>query len=276
MLFNRKRIINVLALVVVLGESFSVVNSFSASPIKSKINSQRSLTHVAAKDGNNNDHDELTTSSRRQMLTNTMKVISGGIVVLASPAWSESDSSGALVTAFPGLEYLEPIFELKLSVDTLAKGTKNVKLRPYILKRLDKFFKEGPNERTKYSDLGVQYVSNIEYNNGEGDAIQFDREQRLQLMESTLQSLEKLKQALSEDINNDDLVINSAQAASDYLQKWFDMIPSKDLDDVDQLFKSTRGADANRDGKLDTKELATLTEEQREVWKKRVKLYGES
>ena len=182
------------------------------------------------------------------------------------------------IASYPSLEYLEPIFELKLSVDNLAKGTQNKKLRPYILKRLEKFFRGGlTSERNYYSGLGIQYVNNISYDTDQElpEYIKLDKEQRLQAMESTLKFLEQLKQVLADDIDNDDLVMSNAQDASSSLQKWFDMIPTQDFEAVDQLFRSTRAADANRDGKLDDKELATMTETEREIWKKRVKLVGD-
>ena len=237
--------------------------------------------------GNNGNVEEchdgsLMSISRRDAFDKAQKYATGvmmGYFGIKSVDASYAVGEGSVrIASYPSLEYLEPIFELKLSVDNLAKGTKNKSLRPYILKRLDKFFRGGlTSERNYYSGLGIQYVNNISYETDQElpEYIKLDKEQRLQAMESTLQFLEQLKQVLADDIGNDDLVISNAQDASSSLQKWFDMIPSKDFEAVDQLFRSTRAADGNRDGKLDDKELATLTDTEREIWKKRVKLVGD-
>ena len=47
-----------------------------------------------------------------------------------------------------------------------------------------------------------------------------------------------------------------------------------DVERCDALFRATREADANRDGKLDASELATLQSADRATWEARVALVG--
>ena len=74
--------------------------------------------------------------------------------------------------------------------------------------------------------------------------------------------------------NKEEIVFNAQQADMN-LDHWFSMIPMEDVKAVGRIFKEVRGADIDRDGKLSASELATLPEDDGEVWKKRVALVGE-
>ena len=58
------------------------------------------------------------------------------------------------------------------------------------------------------------------------------------------------------------------------IERWLSLVPKADVERCDALFRATREADANRDGKLDASELATLQSADRATWEARVALVG--
>ena len=80
--------------------------------------------------------------SRRAFLTTS----SASALAIVPPAGHSSTLAlvpAARVTAYPGLEFLEPIYELKLSLDALAPVAANPQRYPALRARLDKFFGGG-------------------------------------------------------------------------------------------------------------------------------------
>ena len=192
--------------------------------------------------------------------------------------WSNSPATAATqarVEQHPPLEYLEPIYELKLSLNALQNRVADETTWPLLQKRLDGFFKGGLlSEKFYYVGLSFQYVSKIKYDKNDlQEYIRLDKEARVDAMDDALNNMEALKNDLGgtdkKAVEGD---IEAAQAA---LNRWFSMVPQKDIEAVDTLFRATRVADVNRDGKLDAQELETLSEQDRDVWKKRVALVGD-
>lgn len=209
-------------------------------------------------------------SRRRELLSSAI----GTSLLLLQPTPSFA-ASRARVKTWPSLEYLEPIYELKLSVDALQEAITDPSNNEFVKKRLEKFFSGGLfSEKNFYAGLGVQYSLKMEYADSELDEyIRLDRDERFESMEQTLSNMNRLYKDLqaNKDQKTLELDANTAKAA---LDRWFSLVPKQDVDRVAQLFVDARKADINRDGKLDDKELATLDETTRSIWKKRIDYVG--
>ena len=168
------------------------------------------------------------------------------------------------------------MYELKLSVDAVATGVKDKTKWPIIQKRLEKFFKGAIfNEGNYYGGVAVKYMDEIKYSNDEiKEYVRLDKEQRFNSMMRCIKNLEQLKNDLIVN-GQEENIIKDAEDAQMALKEWFSYVPSSDVEAVQKLFVQVRSADANRDGRLDEKELMTLTESDQEIWKKRVELYGD-
>lgn len=191
-------------------------------------------------------------------------------------------ASHARVKKQPGLEYLEPLYELQLSIQALSDGVKEPTRWPSVQERLDRFFGGGLfSERNFYGGLAVQYLNQIEYDtNAElKEYIRLDREARFTYMEDALNSLETLRDALSGSRPDDPpretaSVTNAASDAMAAIDRWFALVPEPDRRAVADLYTSARQVDQNRDGRLDPDELANMEESTRELWKRRIKVAG--
>jgi hypothetical protein len=211
--------------------------------------------------------------SRRDVLW--QGAISSAAFVLSTPV-SSMAASQARVETWPGFEYLEPIYELKLSVQALSQGADDSSKYPLLKQRLDKFFGGGLfSERNYYAGLGVQYTGQIEYDKNELiEFIRLDKDERFNSMEDTLNSLKDLLDNLKTESPDTAEVQRCGNQAKVSLNRWFALVPADDVDRVGQLFLSARKADANRNGKLEKDELETMSEEDRNIWKKRIDLVG--
>ncbi len=204
----------------------------------------------------------------------------GSTFLLSAP--NPASAAGIRVAQYPPLEYLEPIYELKLSVDSLKVvmlDPSSKAKRPFIQKRLDKMFSGGIfSEKNVLLGLAVTYNNQIKYSESELLAyIKIDKNERLGYIDSTLKSLESLKNNLKkgEGEVDEDILIADAENAQKSITAWFSMLPSEEVEAVDKLFRMSREADVNRDGKLDASELATLPDKERDIWLKRVVLIGD-
>jgi hypothetical protein len=207
----------------------------------------------------------------------------------ASAAASLSSSSRVRIKTQPGLEYLEPIYELRLSIEALDQGlraaredgTEQEGLRG-IQARLEKFFGGGIfSERNFYAGLAVQYMNQIVYDDAElKEYIRLDKEARFGSMEDALNGLEAVKRALpsvlesSSPPKDDETVMNGMADAKNGIDRWFELVPESDRKEVADLYVKARQADANRDGRLDDTELSRMDESSRGVWKRRIQVAG--
>lgn len=86
-----------------------------------------------------------------------------GISSASAPAFAAA-ATQARVEEWPPLEYLEPVYELKLSLDSLQSRVKDTSAWPLLQKRLEGFFKGGLlSEKFYYAGLSFQYISKIKY-----------------------------------------------------------------------------------------------------------------
>jgi hypothetical protein len=231
-------------------------------------------------------------ASRRHVLRQTLCMVVvgsyllsvGGILTL-SPSKALAASS-ARVATWPSIEYLEPLYELKLSVQALAQATASSDMSKFgmVQQRLEKLFSGGIfSERNYYIGLGATYMEQIRYDKNElKEYIQLDKEARFQAMEDTMNSLQDLLNALKKSSSANEnaaaVVVEVQQCANGAkvsLDRWFALVPADDVSRAGQLFLNTRTADVNRNGKLEPDELATLSEDDRILWKKRVAFVGE-
>jgi hypothetical protein len=93
-------------------------------------------------------------------------------------------------------------------------------------------------------------------------------------MEDALNSLKELFETLKKDSPSDADVKGCVNQAGTSLDRWFALVPPSDMERVGKLFIAARQVDVNRNGKVELEELATMSEEDRVVWKRRVALVG--
>ena len=194
---------------------------------------------------------------------------------LGVPPSIAARAAAARVASWPGIEYLEPIFELKLSLDALAAIAPEPSRWPALKKRLDAFFGGGPlSERNYFAGLSVQYTNAIKYDDLDF-AVKVDKQERQAAIENTLNGMDALKQALAESAPDAERVVASAKVAKESMQCWLSLVPASDVREAERLFVATRKADADRNGKLSTSELATLEPADAARWRARVALVGD-
>ena len=182
--------------------------------------------------------------------------------------------AAALIAASPPLEYLEPLYELGLSLEALNTVAQDESRWPNLKKRLDKFFSGGLlSEKAYYLGLNLQYISKIQYNDLAAFVSQ-DRELRKQTFEDAIGSLEKCKKALESE-SPDKSTITSSAARARTRTAVARLHSEADVERIGQLFRSVRAADTDRNGKLSPTELATLAPDDAAVWKARVDLVGD-
>jgi len=184
----------------------------------------------------------------------------------------------ARVAEWPGIDSLEPMYELKVSIDALVNGVAEPKNWPFVEKRLDKFFQGGLfSEKNFYFGVGLQYMNDMKYDKSELPSyVILDKETRYAALEETMKSLERLKSTLSSPNASviKDVIRDNAIASQTALASWFALLPQGDVAAVQQLFQHVQMADTNRDGKLSDNELELLSPLEQELWKKRVKKFG--
>jgi len=211
--------------------------------------------------------------SRRELLWETASLASIGQMLVANPSVA---SSQARVSEWPGLEFLEPVYELKLSVDALNKASSDTTKYPFLKQRMEQFFKGGIfSERNYYAGLGVQYQGKIVYEKNElNEYIKLDKAARFNSMENTLESLKELLEELRKDQPSPEEVIQSASQAKMSLDQWFALVPPMDVERARQIFTAANKADVNHNGQVEDNELETMSEEDRVVWKRRIDYVG--
>jgi len=184
----------------------------------------------------------------------------------------------ARVSSWPGIENLEPMYELKLSIDALAAGVADPNNWSFVQKRLDKFFQGGIfSEKNFYFGVGLQYMNAMKYDEAElPNYVLMDKQTRYNALEETMKSLERLKSTLASPNVSvlKDVLEDNAKASQAALASWFALLPPSDVTAVQELFEHAKKADLNRDGRLSDSELASLSFTEQELWKRRVAKFG--
>lgn len=198
--------------------------------------------------------------------TDPLSVVVGGAV------------QSARVASWPGIENLEPMYELKLSIDALQTGVVDPNQWPYVQKRLDKFFKGGIfSEKNFYFGVGLQYMNDIKYDKAElPNYVVMDKDARYEALDQTMKGLERLRISLSSPNASvlKGVVEENAIDSQSALASWFALIPPGDVAAVQELFVHVKKVDTNRDGKVADDELALLSIREQELWKKRTAKFG--
>ena len=193
----------------------------------------------------------------------------------AAAATTIATTASARARAYPPLEYLEPIYELKLSLDALGAVAAEPARWGALKKRLEGFFGGGLlSERMYYAGLSLQYIDKIQYDDLDF-AVKTDKAQRREAMEDALNSLEACKRALEQPSPDAAAVAGAATAAQKGIERWLSLAPASDVQAVDRLFRAVRAADKSLDGKLDAAELASLAPSDAAIWRARVTLVGD-
>lgn len=225
-------------------------------------------------------HSESAWISRRSALFTTIVSPTATLLIVGvdvSAAAVGGAIQSARVTAWPGVETLEPMYELKLSIDALRSGVADPTNWPFLQRRLEKFFKGIFSEKNFYFGVGLQYMNEIQYDKAElPNYVVLDKEARFEALDQTMKALERLKNSLSSPNASvlKDVIEENAKESQAALASWFDLLPQDDLKAVQELFEHVQKADANRDGKLSDDELTFLSIKEQDLWKKRVEKFG--
>lgn len=210
--------------------------------------------------------------NRRAFLSSS----TAGVAILgAQPRTANAMSGSAIrIRSYPGIEFLEPIFELKLSLDALSAVASDETRWPALKKRLDSFFGGGPlSEKFYFLGLSQTYVDKIIYADLE-EFVRSDKLQRQRYFQDILADMEACRTALDASRPDASLVSSAVSSAKRNMAAWLSLVPEADLVAVDSLFRAVRAADTNQDGKLDEAELRSLTAVDRATWMARVEYVG--
>ena len=185
------------------------------------------------------------------------------------------DKAAARVAVWPALEYLEPIYELKLSLDALGAVAPSAARWPALKKRMDAFFGGGLlSEKNYYLGLAIQYTNQIKYDDLDL-YVRADVDRRRQAFEETLAGLEDLKKALQPATPEAEVVLSSVVSAQQALARWLELVPADDVLAADRVFRASRAADTDKNGKVSATELQAMPAADRIIWEKRVALVGD-
>ena len=204
--------------------------------------------------------------------------IPGALCVVALPRPSLADAPAVVqVLEWPGIEYLEPVVELKQLLDGLVVGVQDQDQWPFIRRRLDKFFSGGPggifSDRFFYLGASAQYVFKIRYE-GSGAAVDADKLARQEPMLSTMEALQQLQRELRDTLPAPAVVRGCATRAQDGVARWLAQVPDDDVERVGALIRAVRTADVDRNGELSPAELSTLVPADQKTWLARQALFG--
>lgn len=223
---------------------------------------------------------ESSSCSRRNFLNSAGGSVIGasifGATTLTTQPQAAAAASTVRVAEWPNLAYLEPIYELNLSINALAKTVGDTSKWPLVQKRLDKFFKGALlSEKNYYTGVAVTYMNEIKYDPSEtSEFVKIDKSKRYDAFEACMKNLELLKNDIAANESADNVKAD-AEAAQRALTEWFSYVPSEDVQAISKLFISVKNADADRNGRLDDIELQSLSGTDRNIWKKRVDLFGD-
>jgi len=221
-----------------------------------------------------------TRSSRRALLRTSFAAVSAAHLPAMAAAADVSVvrvNDAVRVNAWPSIEYMEPIVELKQLMDGLVEGVADDKNWPIIRRRLDKFFSGGPggifSDRYFYIGVSAQYVFQIKYE-GSGRAVDADKLARQEPITQAMEELQKLRAELKDPLPAPAIVRGCATRARDGVDLWLRQVPAADVERVYALIRAVRSADVDRNGELSPAELATLPGADQQIWKARQNLFG--
>lgn len=245
------------------------VDAFSASSHKKNQNAQPSPATLQPE------------SNRRQFVARTLGGIVSGAGILVSNPIPSLASSTARVEKWPGVEYLEPVYELQLSFQSIAEAAADESQYAALQQRLERFFKGNIwSERNLYAGIALTYTTQIKYDPNEiQEYVRLDQQERFDLMENALDNLQSLYVSLASStadggtVNKQD-VSDFASGATACMRRWFSLISKAEVEQAQALYEATRSADVNKDGKVDLEELSAVPEEYRALWKKRLDFSG--
>ncbi|KAL1498889.1 hypothetical protein AB1Y20_013413 [Prymnesium parvum] len=205
--------------------------------------------------------------TRRQLL--------GGVssLALGLPAVARAAPPARLASS-PAVELLEPLVELRLSLDALQPAAARAEAWPALRRRLEAFCGGPLSEQYFYLGVAQQYAAAVEYDDLEEFA-KTDRRARAEAMEEVMRALRRMKEELRKPAPDGGELAADARAAQQAMGRWLSFVPQADVERATRLYANVAAADADRDGKLSEAELRTLGEGDRAAWKARVAMFGE-
>lgn len=93
--------------------------------------------------------------------------------------------------------------------------------------------------------------------------------------QAAISALRRLKDELASPFPFAGAIRRESRNAQQELAEWLQLVPEADVKRAAQLFANVRAADTDLNGKLSQKELESLSQSDRELWKARVALVGE-
>ena len=201
-------------------------------------------------------------------------IVTGAIAVGFQATPSHAGAPAVRVSTWPSVEYLEPIYELKLSLDALQAAASNSDRWPALRKRLEIFCGGPLSEQYYFPGLSQQYVSKIMYDDLD-EFVRTDKRERQERMEGIMAALRRTRDELRVPEPNAGEIAANTRAATKSMSQWLAMVPEADVRRAAELFANVRAADSDRNGKLSAAELETLNPSDKALWKAKVALVGE-
>ena len=183
----------------------------------------------------------------------------------------DARAAGTVAFTSPDLQYLEPIYELKLSLDALrsAVETPTPERITALRSRLRRFFGGPLSEQYVYRGLCVAYQDRVKYAPQELAAfVDADKQARAVACDDVIGGMRALKDALDVEPPDPAALKASADVAVKAMKLWLSYVPPADVAKVDALLQAVRVADTDRNGKLSDAELGALSDEQAAIWRK--------
>ena len=201
-------------------------------------------------------------------------VVTGAVAALHAAPSHAAAAPAVRVSAWPSVEYLEPIFELKLSLDALQAAATEPTRWPALRKRLEVFCGGPLSEQYYFIGLAQQYIAQIAYDDLD-EFVRADKRTRQQRMEEIMMALRQTKDELRASAPRASEIAANTRAATQGMAQWLGMVPEADVRRAADLYANVRAADSDRNGKLSTAELDTLNPSDKALWKAKVALVGE-
>ena len=196
--------------------------------------------------------------------------LAASVLPFARPNTSPAAGTTIAFTS-PELQYLEPIYELKFSLDALRAAVENpTPERITALRgRLKRFFGGPLSEQYVYRGLCIAYQDQIKYAPQELAAfVDADKQARSVACDDIIGGMRSLKDALDVEPPDPAALKASADVAVKAMKLWLSYVPPADVAKVDALLQAVRVADTDRNGKLSDVELGALSDEQAAIWRK--------
>ena len=189
---------------------------------------------------------------------------------------SEAEEEAALIRQYPSIQYLVPIYNLQdalgvLESELLSNTNVGIKRASQIV---DRFLAGGfLSNKNIFRGMCVIYVQEIKYQDPSNlPPIMVNQNSWLDGCDATLQGIVNLQKPLQTlvkagaDVPTPE-VIGFLRDSQTGLQQFLNKVPREDIEKMQSFIKAVGEADVNKNGKLDSSELNSLSKEDQALYK---------